>query len=124
MATDQPMTLDDHVGAVASARAEHDAAVADPSSTVETTGGVVIPKALVTGKLLDDARHEAMAHISGPGGLGEAYEAAQSEWEGSLNDEDRQREQQAALDLQNARQAVREAHGQQGHRVAGNAVRS
>lgn len=126
MATDQPMTLDDHVDRVTQAAEAHTEALASPGRTVSVPtddGPYDLPLALITAKRLDDSRHDAMTHIHGPGGVAEEYAAAQSEWEGSLADEDRQREQEAALALQAARQRVREAHGQPGHRVAGDAVR-
>jgi hypothetical protein len=79
--------------------------------------------ALVTARRLDEARADAMAHVHDPGGLADEYAAAQELADGSMDGEIRQAEQARALDLQTARQRIREAHGQPGFRVAGDAVR-
>lgn len=126
MAELQPSTVDEHVDAVAAAAAAHTEALFNPGRTVSVPtddGPYDMPMALVTARKLDEARADAMTHVHGTGGLADDYAAAQSVAEGSLDDGERQAEQAAALALQDARQRIREAHGQPGFRVAGDAVR-
>lgn len=117
--------LDAHVANIQDARSAHQAALSNPGQTVTVQtddGPYDLPLALVTQSKLDKARSDAMEHIHADG-HGPAYEAARDLAEDDPSDENRAAEQAAALELQNARQRVREAHGQAGHRVAGDAVR-
>lgn len=121
---DQPVTLDDHVERVASAAAAHNEALANPARTISVPtddGPYEMPLSLITARRVDEARHDAMGHLAG--NLAAGYAAAQAAAEADPSDANRAEEQRLALELQGKTQAVRDAHGQPGFRVAGDAVR-
>lgn len=121
---DKPATLDDHVERVTAAASAHSEALASPGRTISVqtdNGPYDMPLALITARRLDEARHDAMGHLAG--NLAVDYATAQALAESDPTDENRAEEQRLALALQGGTQAVRQAHGQPGLRVAGDAVR-